>query len=199
MFGRWITGLIVVALAVGVWVLWPRGDTSSTTTTTSVQAAPTTTTAVPTTTSSDATTATTGVVGSSDVIETVEEAEEVLRDFWFGWFEGIYNQDEDRIKEVVASQNQLDAAIAAFDVATFTSEPAPEAIVLSDIEILRADRSCTAVWAILDVSGFRGSGAETKGVHILRWSDGKWKSVSTWVHKNDIWEGDCEGQLELLS
>jgi hypothetical protein len=196
MFGRWITGLIVVALAVGVWVLWPRDDTNSTTTTTSVQADPTTSAESTTTTTA---TTTTGPVGSSDVIETVEEAEEVLREFWIGWFEGIYNQDEDRIKEVVASQSQLDAAIAAFDVATFTNEPTAAAVLLSDIEILRADSSCTAVWAKLDVSGFRGPGAETEGVHIFRWSEGVWKSVSTWVRKGDLWEGDCEGQLEPLS
>ncbi|MEX1092443.1 MAG: hypothetical protein WEF28_04725 [Acidimicrobiia bacterium] len=197
MFGRWITGLIVVALAVGVWALWPRDDTNSTTTT-SVQAAPTTSTTDPTTTTSTATT-TTGPNQETDIIETVAEAEKVLRELWFGWFEGIYNQDEDRIREVVASQSQLDAAIAAFDVATFTEEPSPAAILLSDIEILRADNSCTAVWANLDVSGFRGPGAETEGVHILRWSDSRWKSVATWIHRDDLWEGDCEGQLEPLS
>jgi hypothetical protein len=187
----------VVGLAVGVWALWPRDDPGATTTTvantssTSPTSNPTTTTEVTTTSS--------GAVGDPDIIETVEEAEEVLRELWFGWFEGIYNQDEDRIKEVVASQSQLDAAIAAFGVATFTAEPTLEGILLSDIEILRADEECTAIWAKLDVSAFRGPGSQTEGVHIFRRTDDRWKSVSTWTRRNDLWEQDCEAQLEPLS
>jgi len=195
MFGRWITGLIVVGLAVGVWVLWPRDDNVATTTTV---AAPTTSTSNPTTTS-DAITTSSGTVGDPKIIETVEEAEEILRELWFGWFEGIYNQDEDRIKEVVASQSQLDAAIAAFGVASFTSEPTPEGIVLSGIEILRSDAECLAVESTLDVSSFRGEGSTTSSVEVLRISDGRWKFAASWSHATDLWEQDCEAQLEPLS
>ena len=197
MFGRWITGLIVVGLAVGVWALWPRDDPGVTTTTVA-NTSSTTSSSNPTITT-DATTTSSGAEGDPDVIETVEEAEEVLLNLWFGWFEGIYNQDEDRIKEVVASQSQLDAAIAAFGVMTFTAEPTLPGIVLADIEILRADQECTALWATLDVSAFRGPGSTTEGVHIFRRADDKWKSVSTWPLRNDLWEQDCEAQLEPLS
>ena len=198
MFGRWITGLIVVALAVGVWVLWPRDTTNPTTTTTSVLAAPTTTTAVPTTTTSDTTT-TTGANQDPEIIETVAEAEEVLRNLWFGWFEGIYNQDEDRIKEVVASQSQLDAAVAAFDLATFGAAPTPEGIELFDTEILRTDTECLVVISTIDVSDFRGDGASSRSVEVLRNVDGEWKFVASWAHANDLWGQDCEAQLEPLS
>lgn len=196
MFGRWITGLIVVALAVGVWALWPREDTTETTTTTSVQAAPTTTAGSTTTT---AATTTTSDAQNPDVIETVAEAEAILRDLWFGWFEGIYNQDEDRIKEVVASQSQLDAAVAAFGVATFTEEPSRGSIRLSETEILRADSDCLAVMSTIDVSDFRGEGAMSRSVEVLRNLQGQWKFAASWTHADDLWEQDCDAQLEPLS
>jgi hypothetical protein len=194
MFGRWITGLIVVALAVGVWVLWPRDDTNSTTTTTSVQADPTTSAESTTTTTA---TTTTGPVGSSDVIETVEEAEAILQELWFGWFEGIYNQDEDRIKEVVASQSQLDAAVSQFGVMEFQFPPTSEDITLTDTEILRADRQCTAIWSTASFA-FRGEGS-TSGVEVYRLTSDGWKFVNSWSNRNDLWEPDCEAQLEPLS
>jgi hypothetical protein len=195
MFGRWITGLIVVGLAVGVWALWPRDDPGATTTTvantssTSPTSNPTTTTEVTTTSS--------GAVGDPDIIETVEEAEEVLRGFWFGWFEGIYNQDEDRIKEVVASQSQLDAAVSQFGVMEFQSPPTPEGITLTETEILRADRQCTAIWSTASFA-FRGEGS-TSGVEVYRLTSGGWKFVNSWSNRNDLWEPDCEAQLEPLS
>ncbi|MGH8950519.1 MAG: hypothetical protein ACRDX9_03750, partial [Acidimicrobiia bacterium] len=99
MIRRLIAGLIVVGLAVGIWALWPRGESDPTPTTLPIAVETTTTTQVTTTTSA-ATTTTDG----SHVVTTVEEAEAILRDLWFGWFEGIYNQDEDRIREVVGTQ-----------------------------------------------------------------------------------------------
>jgi hypothetical protein len=193
MFGRWITGLIVVGLAVGVWALWPRDDTVATTTTVA-EASPTTTTSNPTTTS-DATTTSSGTVGDPESIETVEEAEEILRELWFGWFEGIYNQDEDRIKEVVASQSQLDAAIAAFGTMTFDAVPTIEGVHLTEIELLHADLQCTVIWAHLTVD-FRVG--ESESVHVFRITDDGWKTVSSWVNKSDLWESDCDAQLEPL-
>jgi hypothetical protein len=187
MFGRWITGLIVVGLAVGVWVLWPRDDNVATTTTVA-EASPTTTSDATTTTSS-------GTVGDPEIIETVEEAEEILRELWFGWFEGIYNQDEDRIKEVVASQSQLDAAIAAFGTMTFDAVPTIEGVHLTEIELLHADLQCTVIWAHLTVD-FRVG--ESESVHVFRITDDGWKTVSSWVNKSDLWESDCDAQLEPL-
>ncbi len=105
MFGRLVAGLVVVGLAVGVWALWPR-DTD-TETTSIPEAISTTSTAVVESTATTTPETTTTTEEGVDIIETVAEAEEVLRNFWFGWFEGIYNQDEDRIKEVVASQANL--------------------------------------------------------------------------------------------
>ncbi len=109
-----IVGLFAVVLAIGVWFLWPRGESASPAITT-VQAVQPTTTKASDITTSTILTSTTETASESHVVETVEEAEEILRELWFGWFEGIYNQDEDRIREVVATEEFLSAGIEAFD------------------------------------------------------------------------------------
>jgi hypothetical protein len=190
---RVIAALVVVGLAIGVVVLWPRSTSDETpvgeaTTTTS------TSTSAPadTTTTTAATTSTTA--GPDDhVVETVEEAEAILRELWFGWFEGIYNEDEDRIREVVATEHQIDLARDQFGVMEFDRRPGPSDISYSDTEILRSSDTCTAVWTTATFSGFT-EGSSTD-VHILRWANG-WRFFSLWAFPEDLWEADCEAQLE---
>jgi hypothetical protein len=191
---RLAAGLIVVGLAVGIWALWPDDDSSPSPTTTP-PAAETTTTAPVTSTTTITTVATTSTV-TTHVVSTVEEAEEVLRNLWFGWFEGIYNQDEARIREVVATQSMLDAALAQFGVMEFVAPPTADGLSFANVEILRADEVCLAVWAEVS-STFRPGG--TEGVEVLRHVDNKWVFVSSWTNRGDLWEADCESPLEPLS
>ncbi|MFQ5523113.1 MAG: hypothetical protein ACE5F5_06000, partial [Acidimicrobiia bacterium] len=124
MLRRAAAALLLVGLAAGVWMLWPRGDPGGQVATTLPAAvAPSTTTTLAATTTTAVGTTTTTI--ESHVVETVEEAEAILRELWFGWFEGIYNQDEDRIREVVATEEQVEDARAQFDVMTFTEPPTP--------------------------------------------------------------------------
>jgi hypothetical protein len=194
MFGRIAAVAIVVALAVGVWLLWPDDDPAPPTSTTSTTSTTTTVPSTSTTTPADTTSTAPPEAGT---IDTVEEAEEVLRQLWFGWFEGIYNQDEDRIKEVVASQKLLDDARKAFG-APFTDEPTANAISFVSVEILRSDEDCLAVFNAIDVTQFRGPGAVTDSVEILRQTPEGWKFSASWADRNDLWEQDCEAQLEPL-
>jgi hypothetical protein len=150
----------------------------------------TTTTLLPTTTTTLPTTSTTA---DTHVVGTVEEAEEILRALWYGWFEGIYNQDEDRIREVVGTQAMLDAARSQFGVMEFEAAPELEAIYPSGIELLRSDAECLALWA--DVSAtFRPGSSE--GVQVLRRLTDRWVFVAFWTHRDDLWEADCESQLD---
>jgi hypothetical protein len=195
MFGlmrRVVTVLFVVGLAIGVVLLWPRSepeepsDTLAEATTTSTSVSGTTSTSdVPPTSSSS------GEEGH--VVGTVEEAEEILREMWFGWFEGIYNQDEDRIREVVASEQMLNAAQNAFGSA-FLAMPTRDGVVL-DLEILRSEESCLVTWGELEVTSFRGPVATTENVQVLRKVDGEWRFFSSWINKGDRWEADCEAEL----
>ena len=199
---RLIAGLIVVGLAVGVWVLWPREGSDTTTTTLPVAAATTTSTTNATTTSSstpDVTVTTTTTKPESHVVETVEEAEKILRALWFGWFEGIYNQDEDRIREVVGSQQFLDDAKLAFETMRLESEPTPTSITFQSLEILRSDPQCLVIWSRSDLSTLIGPGTEREGVDVLRGVDNEWRMTSAWAYREDLWEADCESQLEPLS
>jgi hypothetical protein len=186
---RLVAGLIVVGLAVGIWALWPRenSDPSSTTVPTAAETTSmtvvTTTTAVPTTTATEAT----------HVVATVEEAEEILTGLWFGWFEGIYNQDEERIREVVGSSNQTDAAVAQFGELEMSRPPLPTDFAFAATEILEASASCTAIWTEMSASGFGDPALE--GVHVFRWSDDKWLFVSLWTHADDLWEEDCTAEF----
>ncbi len=110
---RLVAGLIVVGLAVGIWALWPRENSDPSPTTVPIAVETTTTTLLTTTTTAPPTTSTTE---DTHIVATVGEAEEILQALWFGWFEGIYNQDEDRIREVVGTQAMLDAARTQFGV-----------------------------------------------------------------------------------
>jgi hypothetical protein len=190
---RLVAGLIVVGLAVGIWALWPRAGSDPTSTTLPV-AAETTTTTIPGTTSTTVGASTT--TDGSHVVTTVEEAEEILRALWFGWFEGIYNRDEDRIREVVGTQGMLDAALAQFGVMDFSIAPQPELISVSGVELLRTDEDCLAVWA--ETSATFRPGA-SQGVHVLRRASDRWIFAGSWIHRNDLWEADCESELEPLS
>jgi len=196
---RLIAVLIVVGLGVGVWLLWPRDESESPTTTSPLGAASTTTDPPPPTptTSEPAETTTLTGVGDGHVVETVEEAEAILRELWFGWFEGIYNQDEDRIRQVVASQQMLDAAREAFGTMEFNAAPAEDEIHVSGTTILLADSSCLVVQALLTVESFRSGSSQ--GVSVMRRSDGQWKTLSRWRHEGDLWEDDCKSLLEPLS
>ena len=185
-----MASLMVIGLAFGIWILWPRGDpVSNTTTTVDAVAVPTTVTlTIPRVSSSTSTT-----LGSDDhIVESVEEAETILRELWFGWFEGIYNEDEDRIREVVATEEQVATAHAAFGT-EFDSEPTPAAISFVDTRILRSDEECLAVWTLMNLSDFRQG--TTAGVNVLRFRDNVWVRLSLWSAENDLWEPDCASLL----
>lgn len=188
-----IVGLIVVGLAIGVWWLWPRGESAGPVATTVLAAEPTTTRATDAFTSTTPT-STTLANSESHVVETVEEAEEILRELWFGWFEGIYNQDEDRIRDVVATEEFLNAGIEAFEALEFTSPPTREAISFDDTELLEATEECIAIWTTGTVE-FLGSNRENTGVDVLRRTNNTWQILSTWLYKDDLWQADCESRL----
>ncbi|MET0565378.1 MAG: hypothetical protein ABW021_02925 [Acidimicrobiia bacterium] len=193
-----VAGLILVGLAVGIWALWPRETSDPPPTTVPSAVEPTTTTLAPTATSTTTTLPTTSTTADTHVVATVAEAEEILQTLWFGWFEGIYNQDEDRIREVVGTQAMLDAAREAFG-APFTADPSLEGVRVDQTDILKSDGACLVVWMGIDVSAFRGEGSQSQMVVVVRRADEMWKLASTWTHKDDLWDADCESELQPVS
>jgi hypothetical protein len=187
---RWtVAGLIVVGLLVGIWLVWPQDGSAVTTV---PGAAETTTTQVTTTTTAASTTTTLDPLQVRDV-ETVEQAEAILRELWFGWFEGIYNQDEDRIREVVATEEQVEEARDAFGEMEFNEPPSREGFSFSNTEIFRSDEACLAVWSEVSADFREGS---SEGVHLLRKGPEGWLMFSYWRLREDLWEDDCEATLD---
>lgn len=187
-----IAGLVVVGLAIGVWALWPRAGPAQSTTTTVLAGG--TTIAIPETTSTTmASITTTTLATGNHVVETVEEAEEILRELWFGWFEGIYNQDEDRIREVVATEHQIALATRQFGEMPFAAPPGEGDLAYAETQILRSDEECLVVWTSTSISGF--TQASTQDVHVLRWVGDAWGLFSLWAFKGDLWDGDCDARL----
>jgi hypothetical protein len=70
---------------------------------------------------------------------------------------------------------------------------------MSETEILRTDSDCLVVISTIDVTEFRGEGATSRSVEVLRTVDGEWKFAASWTHAEDLWGQDCDAQLEPLS
>ena len=193
---RVISVLVVVGLALAVVLLWANrgGDSSPGTqaqaTTTTLPA--TTTTLPPETTTLAATTTTSPT--EVEIVETVEQAEAILRELWFGWFEGIYNEDEDRIREVVATEQMLAAGINAFGALEFTSSPVASQIEFLEKELLLSTPTCLAIWSTTTTS-FLDQVEPRSGVDIIRDVGGAWRFASSWRFRDDLWETDCESEL----
>lgn len=187
-----ILTLVVLGLVAAVWLLWPDSADEETPVTAALATTTAPTEPDPSSTTAPESPSTSTTAPEPHVVETVEEAEEILRELWFGWFEGIYNQDEDRIREVVANPAVLEAAIEQFGRMDFTVAPDPSRIVISDAEILRADESCLAIWAFVDATSMVGE--TNDGVHVFLYND-RWLFISQWANRGDLWESDCEAQL----
>lgn len=190
---RVIAALIVVGLTVAVILLWPS-PTAEIPPDTLAGPTTTTTTAESTTTTVPDTTTTTAGEGSH-VVETVEEAEEILRELWFGWFEGIYLQDEERIREVVVLEETVETARESFGQMEFSREPTLDLVNLEATEVLRSDAECLALWSVMSVTQFRDGATDSGGVHVVRYTEDGWRLLSVWQHREDLWEEDCDSLL----
>jgi hypothetical protein len=185
-----IAAVIVVGLALGVFLLWPDGEPDDPPDTLATPSTTTPTSETPSTTDAGTTTS----VDGTQVVETVEEAEAILRELWFGWFEGIYNEDEDRIREVVATTAFLNAGVNAFAQLEFSSVPTADGLAFDELEILESSPDCLAVWSVTTPS-FMSVAEPRSGVEVLRFADDGWKFASSWRFKEDLWEADCEAEL----
>ena len=177
MLRRAIAPLVVLLLAVLIVVFWPDSDSEPPV---SDPSTTTTTTAPPATDHfdlrSDHNVYDPGRLSRS---RDVEEAEEILRELWFGWFEGIYNQDEDRIREVVASNPKLVAALAPLADAFRTLHRAGNNQAgTSEMLTFRCDH-CLARSAHVDVSSFVATALLARSPRVL-WNGTDGSSFRSW-------------------
>lgn len=196
------TGLsigVMVALAIAIWAALASGDSDPepTTTTTTTTLATSTTTA-PTTTTSTTTPPQTSVPDTTVNAEARrEEVRLILEDLYFGWFDAIYHNDEEAVREVVATSNNIEDFHQAVESLTLPSPPIRAEIQVKDVEILRDDDRCLVTYSILDVSQWRGEGALSEGVNVLLPVEGEWRFGTAWTHRYDLWEADCSIEPDL--
>lgn len=199
---------VIAALAVAIWAAVAQGgdEIPSTTTTlppsttsappttiSTTTVAPTSTTTTPTTTPAE-TTATT-----VDAEARAEEVRLILQDLYFRWFDAIYRNDEEAVREIAATQNNLDDFRNAIEEMDLPSAPDPGDIQIHDVEVLRWDESCLVVYSVLDLSNWRGDGAISEGVDVLLPVEGEWRLGTAWGNKSDLWQQDCEIEPDISS
>ena len=115
----------------------------------------------------------------------------LLEELYFGWFEAIYHNDEDRVREVIATAVYLDAFHEAAESMELPRAPTRSDVRITDLEILRDDQSCLVIFSTLDLTDWRGPEATVEGVNVLLRHDGKFKLGTAWTNRSDLWHTDC--------
>lgn len=188
---RWATALgLLAAMVAGAVVLTretPAGGAASTT----VGAA-----AVTTTSTAETTTTTAATTSTTTAEQRLEEVRAIVQDLWYRWFDAIYRKDETVLWSIVATQQNYDAAVRAMDTMSFVAAPSASATSLPSVNALLDRDDCLVVSLRLDVSGYRGSGAEEDVVVVL-WPDPRhgWRFATSWRYEGDLWRDDCDKMI----
>jgi hypothetical protein len=93
---------------------------------------------------------------------------------------------------VVTTVEEAEEILREHYTMEFSEPPSAEGLTLVDVEILRSDEGCIAVWSRISATFRPGS---SEGVAIFRWIEESWKVLSTWTSRGDLWEADCESVL----
>jgi len=152
-----------------------------------VAMAPTTaTTTVPSTTT------TTPPATTTTVVDRESEIAEMLRDFYFGWFDGIYRQDTDTLDRIAGSDAVFERGVAAFGEVAFTAAPRREAVGV-DVKTVLLDRpDCLVVSADIDFRSFVATDEVMPAVDVFfRVGDG-WGRAVSYLYEQELWLVACD-------
>lgn len=204
----WRTGLslgVIAALVIAIWAAVSAGGdetdppaTSTTRETTTTGARSPTTEENSSTTSEPSTTVTTEPTSTTvDSEARNEEVRLILQDLYYRWFDAIYRNDEDAVRQVIATGVYLNAFRDSVENMELPRAPQYDDIVIRDLELLRDTRRCLVTFATIDLTSWRGQDALTSGVNVLLPVNGGWRFATSWTNKSDLWEADCDIQPEL--
>jgi hypothetical protein len=192
---------VIAALAIAIWAAVSRGNgdppPTTASTTTVATTATTTSTTIASTTSTTAATTTTPAETTVDPEARVEEVRQILQDLYYGWFLAIYNQDEETVRQVIATQRYLDDFRRAIAEVDYPRAPTQEDVVVTDLEILRDSNECLVTYSTIDVSRWLGDGASVTSVNVLLPVHGEWRFGTAWMYRDDLWQQDCEIEPDL--
>lgn len=145
----------------------------------------TTTTMVVTTTTVQATTTTT-------VVDREAEIEEILRDFYFGWFDGIYREDVDTLDRIAGSEDVFEQGVAAFGKPKFTTAPTRDAVGVEVKNVLLDRPDCLVVSADIDFRSFIDIDRVMPAVDVFfRVGDG-WGRAISYEYEKEMWLVACD-------
>lgn len=152
-----------------------------------VVAAPVTTVPVSTTTSMVETPSTT-----TTVVDRLAEIEEIVRTYYFGWFDGLYREDISAIDRVAGTEAVVEQGRQAMGRLAFTAAPTPEAIGV-DIKNVLLDRAdCLVVSADIDFRSFTEVENVMPAVDVyFRVGDG-WGRAVSYLYERELWQVDCD-------
>jgi hypothetical protein len=145
----------------------------------------TTTTSVVTTTTVPATTTTT-------VLDRTAEVEEIVRDLYFRWFDGVYREDMATIDAIAGTTQVLGWAERAFGKLAFLSEPKRDEILVDVKNILLDRPDCLVVSVDVDYRTFFGVDEPHSTVDVyFRVGDG-WGFAVKYKYEREMWQVDCD-------
>lgn len=142
-------------------------------------------TAAPTSSTSAPTTSTTAP-------DRVSQVEDIMRDLYFGWFDGLYRKDMDTIDAVAGTEAVLGWAERAFDTVRFRQPPTRDAIGIEVKRILLDRPDCLVVSADVDYRAIVDTDTISTTVDVyFRVGDG-WGFATKYKYERELWLVDCD-------
>lgn len=153
-----------------------------------VVAAPVTTLAVSTTVlAAEPVTSTT-----TTVVDRTAEIEEIVRTYYFGWFDGLYRGDISAIDRVAGTEAVVEQGRKAMGKLAFTAAPTRESIGVDIKKVLLDRADCLVISADIDFRSFTEVDRVMPAVDVyFRVGDG-WGRAVSYLYERELWQVDCD-------
>ena len=138
------------------------------------------------------TTAAVTTITTAAPVDRPAEVEEILRDFYYGWFDGLYRHDIDTIDRIAGSQAVLEQGIRGFGRLEFTAVPSRDAIGVDVKNVLLDRADCLVVSADIDFRSFVATEEVMAAVDVFfRVGDG-WGRAISYKYEQELWLVACD-------
>ncbi|MFP5333378.1 MAG: hypothetical protein ACLGHX_13590 [Acidimicrobiia bacterium] len=129
---------------------------------------------------------------TTTVVDRLAEIEEIVRTYYFGWFDGLYREDITAIDRVAGTEAVLEQGRQAMGKLAFTAAPTPEAIGVEIKKVLLDRPDCLVVSADIDFRSFTEVERIMPAVDVyFRVGDG-WGRAVSYLYERELWQVDCD-------
>lgn len=147
--------------------------------------ATTTSTTVATTTTAPPSTTTT-------VIDREAQITEIVGDFYFAWFDGVYREDAEEIDRIAGSESVLEQGLRAFGRLAFTGPPSRDAVGVELRNVLLDRPDCLVVSAGIDVRTFIDTDEVMDAVDVFFRVGDRWGRAESFLYEQELWQVTCD-------